>query len=162
VAEEWEYEKVANLRPDPSDWTIEACHEYLDDNGCDMPDENPWEWERQQLLDFLDSRLDAEEKRGMGRKTDAQLRDMAVEYMDGDGGYEDAWRQAVNDNATDAEVYEWYRVDSWLAKQLAEVGECILDNNYGEWWGRQTTGQALIMDGVLQKVSAAYVDKYGR
>jgi hypothetical protein len=159
VAEEWEYEKVKNLRPDPSDWGIEKCRDWLDDKGHDMPDEDPWKWGRPELLGFLDGCLD--DDIDMGTKTDAELLALAVEYMDDDGGYEDDWRRAVNENAEDAEIYEWWRVDSWLASQLEEVGECVLDNAYGYWWGRTCTGQQMIMDGSLQDVAALYVDKYG-
>jgi hypothetical protein len=49
------------------------------------------------------------------------------------------------------EIYEWWRVTDGLAPWLAEIGECILDNSYGYWWGRQATGQQMIMDGTLQR-----------
>lgn len=71
------------------------------------------------------------------------------EYVD----LEDA-RAEVNDMASDAEVYEWWRVTSWLASQLTAIGQVVLDNNYGTWWGRCTTGQSMLMDGVLQRVAA--------
>ncbi len=52
---------------------------------------------------------------------------------------------------------EWYKVDSWLGKQLIAVGEAVLDCDYGMFWGRQGTGQALIMDGVLQQIAEKFV-----
>jgi hypothetical protein len=66
----------------------------------------------------------------------------------------EAWRDAVRDNATDAEVYQWFRVSGWLAQKLKQIGECVLDNEFGEWWGRQCCGQSIEMDGTLQKVAA--------
>lgn len=79
------------------------------------------------------------------------LNDRNIEFADDAEEYE--LKGLVRANAEPAEIYEWYRVDGWLAKQLAKVGECVLDNDYGTWWGRCATGQQLIMDGTLQKVA---------
>lgn len=57
-----------------------------------------------------------------------------------------------------AEVYEWWRVSSWLCEKLHEIGRVTIDNRYGCWWGRTCTGQQVIMDGVLQQV-AALIDR---
>ena len=51
------------------------------------------------------------------------------------------------------EAYEWWRVTEWLAKKLDDLGEIILENDYGYWWGRGCTGQQMIMDGTLQEVA---------
>jgi hypothetical protein len=67
------------------------------------------------------------------------------------------WRDAVRENADAAEPYEWWRVTGWLCRELSDIGEVVIDNSYGYWWGRCTTGQALIMDGVLQKIAAKFV-----
>jgi hypothetical protein len=56
-------------------------------------------------------------------------------------------------------VFEWWRVDPWLCKRLAAIGEVTLDNAYGEWWGRTCTGQSLIMDGTLQRIAANHVGR---
>lgn len=46
-----------------------------------------------------------------------------------------------------AEIYEWWMVTGWLAEKLQEKGECIIpDFNL---WGRCTTGQAILLDGVI-------------
>lgn len=51
------------------------------------------------------------------------------------------------------EIFEWWLVSGWLARQLKEEGEPILDNGYGVWWGRTTTGQAISMDEVMRKLA---------
>ncbi len=68
----------------------------------------------------------------------------------------EALRQQVRDHAEPAEVYEWWRVSSWLCEQLHDIGEVTIDNNYGYWWGRTCTGQGYLMDGTLQRVAAQF------
>lgn len=52
----------------------------------------------------------------------------------------------------DAEIYEWWCVSSWLAAELKDKGEAILDNEYGTWWGRQCSGQAILLDYVITQI----------
>lgn len=49
-----------------------------------------------------------------------------------------------------AEIYEWWSVTSWFANRLEEYGESILNNGI---WGRQTTGQAILLDYVITKIA---------
>ena len=97
------------------------------------------------------------------------------EYLDDEGvDYEDINFDALDPDATEdelrervrehsqenpREVYEWWRVSSWLCARLRDIGECVIDNDYGCWWGRCTTGQAYIMDGVLQRVAESTLPK---
>jgi hypothetical protein len=66
-----------------------------------------------------------------------------------------ACQELVTDHAGDhqAEIFEWYRVSTYLGEALEAAGYVTLRNDYGDWWGRTTTGQALIMDGVLQDIA---------
>lgn len=51
------------------------------------------------------------------------------------------------------EVYEWYAVTDWLAKHLAQRGEVVCHDFYNlNLWGRCTTGQAILLDGVIQSI----------
>jgi hypothetical protein len=51
------------------------------------------------------------------------------------------------------EIFEWWRItDTFIASKLEEIGEPILDNDYGTWWGRTCTGQSIITDGTLQSL----------
>jgi len=51
------------------------------------------------------------------------------------------------------EIFEWWCVSSWLAEHLKEEGQPVLENGYGQWWGRCTTGQSIDMDGVMQRIA---------
>ncbi len=67
-----------------------------------------------------------------------------------------AIQDAVRDHAEAAEIFEWWAVTEWLARQLIAIGEPVLDNAYGQWWGRTCTGQAMKMDGTLQRVARSF------
>ena len=56
------------------------------------------------------------------------------------------------DNQQPQEIFEWWLVSPWLGKQFLLRGEPILDNGYGLWWGRCTSGQAISMDYVIQQI----------
>lgn len=101
-------EDVDNLYPDPSDWDIEECRDWLNDH-------------------------------------------VEIGSMDADSDV-DNWRQEVTDNAEAAEIMEWWAVTSALCVNLRSIGEPVLDNDYGYWWGRTCTGQSVIMDGTIQRV----------
>ena len=50
------------------------------------------------------------------------------------------------------EIYEYWAVSSWLAEKLKERGEIVIDS-YPDIWGRQTTGQAIKLDGVIRSIA---------
>ena len=50
------------------------------------------------------------------------------------------------------EIFEWWLCSNWLLEKLEAKGEPILRNDFGDWWGRCTTGQAICMDGVIKRV----------
>lgn len=129
--EAWRDDAIRNLYPDPSDWSAEQCREYLASEGIDHSD----------IANTDDDAINDDE--GFAR----------IEHL----------RERCRDYAQDhpAEVYEWYLVDPWLCARLDKIGEVTIDNEYGCWWGRQTTGQALIMDGTLQRIAAEYVNSVG-
>ena len=56
-------------------------------------------------------------------------------------------------NGGDNEVFEWWVVSSWLRVKLESRGEVILDNDYGTWWGRGTSGQSIELDSVIQDIA---------
>lgn len=47
------------------------------------------------------------------------------------------------------EIYEWWIVTDHMAEALEALGQPLLQNDYGTWWGRTTTGQSVCMDGVI-------------
>lgn len=151
------YEEITGLYADPSDWGLERCREYIDDNGLEEPTEgNVWKMDRADLVEQL-SNAGIESK---DDESDETLREAVIVNIDDEtlDGIDD-WRNVCRDYAQDnpADVYEWWRVSSWLCDKLRDIGEVVIDNGYGHWWGRTCTGQGLIMDGTLQKVAAQFV-----
>lgn len=53
------------------------------------------------------------------------------------------------------EVMEWWLIDSWLAERLKREGEVIIDSLGCFWWGRLSSGQAIYMDDVIQRIAEA-------
>ena len=58
--------------------------------------------------------------------------------------------QNFNENS---EVLEWWLVTPYMADMLKNNGEVILAAYDCYWWGRQTSGQGLSMDWVIQKIA---------
>ena len=144
----WNWEVIANEYPDPEDWSIVECREWLDDHQIE------WPITPEELGDLARTGRD---ETGDTLSDDDLANKGHLEYLvevdEIDRLDEDEWQDAVRDNAKPAEVLEWWRVSDWLCRQLRTIGEPVIDNGYGYWWGRTTSGQGLIMDGVLQSVA---------
>ena len=65
---------------------------------------------------------------------------------------ESLWDTIANTEEYD-EVLEWWLVTPYIAELLKGNGEVILADYDCYWWGRTTTGQALYMDYVIQKIA---------
>lgn len=50
------------------------------------------------------------------------------------------------------EIYEYWSVSSWLADKLKEKGQIIINECGFCIWGRQTTGQAILLDYVISQI----------
>ena len=62
--------------------------------------------------------------------------------------------ERVRDSGEDMnEIYEWYLVSDWFLARLREINEPIIDNDYGEYWGRTCTGQAICLDHNIQELA---------
>lgn len=58
-----------------------------------------------------------------------------------------------NDEAErNKEIYEWWVVTDWLAGKLEQHDEPILRSDFETWWGRCCTGQAILLDSVIEKI----------
>lgn len=75
-------------------------------------------------------------------KTDKQLKDE---------GYEDI-EEARNNGEDMQEIFEWWICSDWLIERLEEKGEPILKTDNGDWWGRTCTGQAILLDSVIEEI----------
>lgn len=61
------------------------------------------------------------------------------------------------DNGYDQkEIMEWYLVSDWLLDKLKLKNETFIDNDYGEYWGRCCTGQAIYLDYEIQELAYQY------
>ena len=50
------------------------------------------------------------------------------------------------------EIYEWWIVTEWLYNKLKRYGESVLEWGNNCYWGRTTTGQAIMLDYVISKI----------
>lgn len=142
---------IENLYPNPEDWDAVECIEWLTDHGVAEGD--------YVICDCKDCAV------CKGEKTICEKCHMCTRCHDHledcpgcDPTSEDDLRTLIRDNAEAAEVFEWWLVSSWLCDKLRGIGEVVIDNGQGHWWGRCTTGQGYIMDGVLQRIAAQYED----
>lgn len=52
------------------------------------------------------------------------------------------------------EIFEWWAITSWLADHLERHGHVVNRDCYGLIvWGRPTTGQAIMLDGVIVDIT---------
>lgn len=58
------------------------------------------------------------------------------------------------DNWDEPDVYEFWAVDEWLYNRLTKEGEITFEYLDFYVWGRRTTGQAIKLDDVIQKIAA--------
>lgn len=60
--------------------------------------------------------------------------------------------EEASDEQQAQEIYEWWLVSDWLLEKLEKKGQPVLKTDYGSWWGRTTTGQAILLDGVIEDI----------
>jgi hypothetical protein len=72
----------------------------------------------------------------------------------------ETWEELCNEQAIDLddytpEIYEHWIVTDWLADKLENHGEKVLKDFFGMTiWCRTTTGQAILLDGVISEICA--------
>lgn len=145
---------IENTYRDASDWTVEQCHDYLEDNGGDFPScDDPWSMNRDELVELLEGSagIQCHPEVSQEELLQAVLESIDEEHLDGLDEWREAAQECSNDNPQEA--YEWWAVSQWLCKELRALGEIVIDNGYGCWWGRGCTGQGMLMDGTLQDVA---------
>lgn len=81
-----------------------------------------------------------------------------VEHLFSKGIYnlEDCYNLEETDEDMEGElkeVYEWYLVPQDIADRLRDIGEVILETDFGftQYWGRTCTGQDVLLDGTFQE-----------
>ena len=77
-------------------------------------------------------------------KTEKELRDEGYSNKD--------IERAMNNGENIKKIYQWWIVSDWLINELKKKGEPILSNEYGDWWGRITIGEAIELDNVIKDI----------
>lgn len=82
----------------------------------------------------------------------------SIEEVENEEG-ETVYKCSYCDNVTEEEpetepqeVFEWWIVDSMLYEDLQKRGYVVLDDGFHKYWGRTTTGQAILLDGVISEI----------
>lgn len=68
-----------------------------------------------------------------------------------DNGYTDEEIKTL-DYQQPKEIFEWWVCSDWLIGRLEDKGEPILKTDFGNWWGRTCTGQAIFLDWVIAEI----------
>lgn len=50
------------------------------------------------------------------------------------------------------EIFEWWMVTNWLGEKLKEKGKAVVSDGLNTYWGRTTTGQAILLDHVISEI----------
>lgn len=50
------------------------------------------------------------------------------------------------------EIFEWWAVSEYLYRQLRDRGEPVLEGACSYYWGRTTSGQAILLDSVIREI----------
>jgi hypothetical protein len=58
-----------------------------------------------------------------------------------------------NSDTEYAEIYEWWLISNYLAGKLSAYGQVVYEDYGSTWWGRQGTGQAILLDHVISKIA---------
>lgn len=62
-------------------------------------------------------------------------------------------QDCFNDEQQPQEIFEWWPINSdFLKNDLIEMGEPVLSNDFGDWWGRTCTGQAIVLDPTFWRI----------
>jgi len=67
-------------------------------------------------------------------------------------GMEGFTSEDIENTLRDKETFEWWLCSSWLCDALRDMGEIVIDNDYGCWWGRSCTGQAIALDATFWEI----------
>ena len=79
-------------------------------------------------------------------------KDQLKKYLDENDKYNE-FADSEGIEGDPIEIYEYYIVTEWFGRKLQNYGE-IVEEFFGlTVWGRQCTGQAILLDGVIDKIA---------
>ena len=119
------------------EWSKTVVGETLSFDGGTENDKTEFEANFDRLIEESEARLETGEISDLTHERNVELIEEA--------------REEFNDLESDPQdVYEWWIVSGWLCENLKEQGEVVIsDQNI---WGRCTTGQAILLDGVISRI----------
>lgn len=121
----------------------------VDDIENLYPDPSDWTARhcREWIDDNLDGSIDYPDEESEGEEQGYLSRDV------------NDWRDVVRDNTEPSEPLEWWLVTASLADDLDSIGEPLIRNGYGNWWGRTCSGQSIMLDGTLQQIAKNIIER---
>ena len=120
----------------------------LDSDDCSNLHPDPEHWTETVLCDYISDDLDLNVPAAPPCEEGTSNRD-----PDEEEEWLDELRDIIRVNAEPAEVCEWWLVTERMAEDLKAIGEVVLDNAYGYWWGRCASGQSIMLDQTMYKVA---------
>ena len=132
------YDDIENLYPNNQE-DIDELEEKIQELEDSKPEEpDSWDYETDQ--DFYDAYDAYEEK---VKEIDAKIEEL-----------EDEVNELEYQQERPQEVFEWWRITSYLFHKLRDKGEVVLEGPNGYYWGRCCTGQAILLDWVISEICA--------
>lgn len=113
---------------------------YFDNQGNELT-----ETEREEKLEELWEQLEAVNQRMIEDLDNSEHDEMYHLIQDEISGLE-------NTDGHYNEIYEWWIVSTYLGDKLQGFNESVINDGLNYYWGRQTTGQAILLDHVISKI----------
>lgn len=69
--------------------------------------------------------------------------------------YDDITNFLEDEGGNYPEIFDWWLINNdydYLARKLIGNGECVLESDYGTWWGRKCCGQAIAVDNIFWNI----------
>lgn len=112
-------------------------YEYIDYYGTLPNGDEYTERERDERLEELRNQMEDTEQMDANDVAEIEAKIAELESMDFDQL---------------PKIFEWWSVSDWLGEKLKAIGEVVVDEYATTLWGRQTTGQAILLDLCISKV----------
>jgi len=119
---------------------IENAAYFKDENGMEYSQD-----EKDEQLDLWQEELD-------GIKVLLELDEENEEYLQVEESLEDKIHNLETADEQYSEIYEWWLCSHWLSKRLEEYSQVIIRDGSNSYWGRCTTGQAILLDLVISRI----------